>query len=139
MEPYPKIYLYKRIVEAKLYMDQHFHEDINLGMIAGAAYFSNFHFIRLFRKAYNRTPHQYLIFLRIGKAKELLKAENLTVTEICFEVGFESVSSFTGLFKRLTGSTPAAYQSRQHQKLQAVAKAPARFIPNCFAEKNGWV
>jgi AraC-like DNA-binding protein len=133
MEPYPKIYLYKRIVQAKLYMDEHFHEDINLGMIAGAAYFSNFHFIRLFRQAYDRTPHQYLIFLRIGKAKELLRAPNQSVADICFEVGFESVTSFTSLFKRATGFTPAAYRTFFYERMQTIEREPFKFIPGCFS------
>ena len=133
MELYPKIYLYRRIVQAKLYMDEHFQEDINLGMIAGAAYFSNFHFIRLFRQAYNRTPHQYLIFLRIGKAKELLKDQNFTVAAICFEVGFESVSSFTSLFKRAKGITPTAYRRIFFERLQIIQQEPRKFIPGCFS------
>jgi AraC-like DNA-binding protein len=133
MEPYPKIYLYRRIVQAKLYMDEHFHEDINLDMIAGAAYFSNFHFIRLFRQAYNRTPHQYLIFLRIGKAKELLREQNQSVPDTCIEVGFESVTSFTSLFKRATGFTPAAYRRFFFERLQTIEQEPLKFIPGCFS------
>jgi AraC-like DNA-binding protein len=137
-ELYPKVYLYRRIVYAKLFIDQHYAESIDLDNIAGEAAFSKFHFIRLFSAVYKKTPHQYLSHVRIEKAKELLKAD-VSVSSVCYAVGFESVSSFSGLFKRLTGSAPAAYQSRQHQKLQAVAKVPVRFIPNCFAEKNGWV
>ncbi|MBW4888753.1 AraC family transcriptional regulator [Mucilaginibacter sp. HMF5004] len=134
---YPKVYLYRRIVYAKLFIDEHFADKIDLDNIAGEAAFSKFHFIRLFNSVYNKTPHQYLSHLRIEKAKGLLKT-NMAVADVCYAVGFESVSSFTGLFKRLTGSTPASYQLQQHQKLNAVANAPLRFIPNCFAEKNGW-
>lgn len=135
---FPKVYLYRRIVCAKLFIDNHFADKIDLGNIADEAFFSKFHFIRLFRKTYRKTPHQYLSFVRIEKAKLLLN-ENIPVPQVCYSVGFESVSSFTGLFKRLVGQTPAAYQLKQQQKKMEVMKTPLKFIPNCFAEKNGWV
>ena len=73
MEQYPKIYLYRRIVQAKLFIDEHFGNNIDLDNIADEAYFSKFHFIRLFKTIYNKTPHQYLTIVRIEKAKMLLK------------------------------------------------------------------
>ncbi|MDB5136387.1 MAG: adaA 3 [Mucilaginibacter sp.] len=99
--------------------------------------FFKFHFIRLFSTIYKMTPYQYLSSTRIEKAKQLL-ATNLTIAQVCYTVGFESVSSFAGLFKHMAGQTPATYQLQQHQKLIAVVKTPLKFIPNCFAEKNGW-
>ncbi|MFT3911148.1 MAG: AraC family transcriptional regulator [Ferruginibacter sp.] len=136
-EQYPKIYLYRRIVQAKLFIDNFYSEKINLSNIADEAYFSKFHFIRLFKKSYNRTPHQYLIYVRIENAKRLLQAGN-KVADICFAVGFESISSFTGLFKKLSGLTPAAYQVQQLATKDAIAKTPLNYIPGCFAEQNGW-
>jgi AraC-like DNA-binding protein len=136
-ELYPKVYLYRRIVNAKLFIDNHYAEKIDLDNIADEAFFSKFHFIRLFNTIYKKTPHQYLSFIRVEKAK-LLLAEDITIANVCYAVGFESVSSFTGLFKRMVGQTPAAYQFRQHQKIIDIAKAPLKFIPNCFAEKKGW-
>ncbi len=137
-EAYPKIYLYRRIVYAKLFIDNHFHEKINLHSMAGEAAFSRFHFIRLFTSVYKKTPHQYLSSVRIEKAKQLLATE-MSAAQVCYAVGFESVSTFTGLFKKMTGKTPAAYQDAQHKRLKAIAAAPLKYIPNCFAEKNGWV
>src|SRR5471030_2310888 len=136
-QPYPKIYLYRRIVYAKLFIDRNFAEKIDLNNIADEAFFSKFHFIRLFNTIFKKTPHQYLSHVRIEKAKDLLKTE-MSVTQVCYAVGFESPSSFTGLFKRVTGQTPALYRSLQHQKKKEIAKTPLKFIPNCFAEKNGW-
>jgi len=135
---YPKIYLYRRIVYAKLFIDTHFAEKIDLDNIADEAFFSKYHFIRLFHSVYNKTPHQYLSSVRIEKAKTLL-AVDITVANVCYSVGFESVTSFTGLFKRLVGQTPAAYQLAQKQRQEEIAKAPLKFIPSCFAEKKGWV
>ena len=134
-ELYPKVYLYKRIVQSKLFIDENFAENIDLECIADQAYFSKFHFIRLFKKIYGKTPHQYLSSVRIEKAKQLLK-ENTSVTEVCFAVGFDSVTSFTGLLKRAVGRTPLAYQLQQHRLKAETSKVPLKFIPNCFAGRN---
>ncbi len=134
---YPKVYLYKRIVQAKLYIDSHLSEKIDLDNIADEAHFSKFHFIRLFRSVYGKTPHQYLTMVRIEKAKILLQ-ENLAVTDVCFSVGYDSLTSFTGLFKRLTRQTPSAYQLHHQQRQQQIREKPLQFIPNCFAEQKGW-
>ena len=129
---YPNIYLYRRLVNAKLYIDKNFSTAIDLNNIADEACFSKFHFIRLFKKIYGHTPHQYLIAIRISNAKKQL-IEGLTVAEACYTVGFESVSSFTGLFKKLTGTTPAAYQAAEHKKKAMTLAHPLHFIPGCFA------
>ena len=137
MEQYPKIYLYRRIVQAKLFIDEHFGDNIDLDNIADEAFFSKFHFIRLFKTIYRTTPHKYLIVVRIEKAKMLLQ-NDITVSEVCYSVGFDSVSSFTGLFKRIAGITPSAYQQQQANLRADIAKTPLKYIPNCFAENKGW-
>ena len=129
----PKIYLYRRIVLAKLFIDEHFAEQIELSQIAGEASFSKFHFIRLFKMAYGKTPHQYLTHVRIAKAKLFLKAE-MPITEVCFSVGFDSESSFTHLFKRITKSTPSAYRQQQRIRKSAIQETPLKFVPACFAK-----
>ena len=136
-ERFPKIYLYRRIVQAKLFIDDHFIDNINLDEIADEAYFSKFHFVRQFKKIYGKTPHQYLTTVRIEKAKELLHT-NASVREVCFSVGFNSVSSFTGLFKRYTTLTPSVYQQQELKRQQEIKRTPLKFIPNCFAEQKGW-
>jgi AraC-like DNA-binding protein len=137
MEQFPKIYLYRRIVQGKLFIDGHFAERIDLDNIADEAYFSKFHFIRLFKSIYGQTPHQYLIRVRIENAK-LLLARDSSISDVCFSVGFDSVSSFTGLFKKVAGITPSAYQQQQLQRIDDIAATPLKFIPNCFAETKGW-
>jgi len=137
-EQYPKIYLYRRLVQAKLFIDAHYADNIDLDNIADEAYFSKFHFIRLFKNIYRRTPHQYLIFLRIEKAMELLKA-GAPVSDVCYTVGFESLGSFSGLFKRMVGRTPSNYSIEQQAIKAQIAQAPLTFIPGCFAEKIGWI
>ena len=74
---------------------------------------SSFHFIRAFRAHAGQTPHQYLRARRIERAKELLVTTPMPVTEICDAVGFQSLGSFSSLFRRLTGETPAAYRAER--------------------------
>lgn len=109
-EIYPKDYLCRQVIQAKHYMDEDYARNIDLQQIAGEAFLSVFHFIRLFKKLYGLTPHQYLIAVRIRKAKELLQTNN-SVTEVCYAVGFNSVTSFASLFKKITGLSPSGYQN----------------------------
>jgi len=137
-EQYPKIYLYKRIVQAKLFIDNNYAENIELNNIADEAYFSKFHFIRLFKNIYGFTPHHYLRHVRIEHAKQLLE-ENISASQVCFLVGFDSISSFTTLFKKITGFTPAAYQLQQQKRKAAIASNPLDFVPACYAHQTGWL
>lgn len=136
-DEYPKVYLYRRIVHAKLFIDGRYASAIDLDNIADEARFSKFHFIRLFRRIYGLTPHQYLIHVRIEKAMQLLQS-GMPVSDTCFAVGCESLSSFSSLFKRIAGISPTDF-TVYHQKMKAlVEQKPLGFIPGCFVEKHGW-
>jgi len=104
-ELYDKAHLTERVIQAKHYIDTHYTEAIDLKAISAASHLSLFHFIRLFKRYYGTTPHRYLKELRIAKAKEHLRA-GMSVSEACYLVGFDSLSSFTGLYKKLTGTLP---------------------------------
>src|SRR5690349_8240340 len=91
--------------------------------MAREANLSKFHFARAFARAYSETPRAYLTRRRIERAKDLLRAANLTITEICFLVGFESVGSFSSRFRDLVGMSPTEYRNA------AVGVPP---IPGCF-------
>ncbi|MFD2326609.1 helix-turn-helix domain-containing protein [Mucilaginibacter galii] len=125
-------------MNAKLFIEQHYAANINLNEISGEAFFSKFHFLRIFKSAYGKTPHQYLTAVRITQAKRLLQTP-APIVEVCFAVGFDSVSTFTMLFKRLAKQTPALYQQTQAERQRQLKNTPLKYIPNCFAEKNGWV
>src|SRR5437899_10250909 len=103
--------------------DRDFAQPLTLDSMAQAAHLSKFHFARAFTKAYGETPRTYLTRRRIERAKDLLRAANLTITEICFLVGFESVGSFSSRFRALVGISPTEYRS---------ASAGAPPIPGCF-------
>jgi len=125
---------YQRIVTAKIYIDENFHESLDLEEISHQAFFSRFHFHRLFTKIYRRTPHQYLTRKRIERAKDML-AENKAVTDVCNEVGFESVGSFSVLFKKEIGFAPQYYRNMAWLKKQKQREQPKSAIPHCFIEQ----
>lgn len=137
MEQYEKIYLYRRMVQAKLFIDNNYAQAIDLDNIADQAHFSKFHFIRLFRSIYGRTPNNYLVKVRMDKARELLN-KRYSVLETSTMVGFESPTSFAGTFKRMFGQSPSVYQRKQALRRQAITQNPLVAIPNCFAETYGW-
>jgi AraC-like DNA-binding protein len=133
----PKMYMYKRIVEAKLYIDNHYNEGIDLNNVSDQANFSKYHFIRLFKRAFGKSPHQYLIEVRLLCAKKLLEKNN-TVKDVCFDVGFESVPSFITLFKKREQVTPYEYLKKHERREKKKIETPLSFVPNCFAENFGW-
>lgn len=137
MEEYPKVYLYRRVVQAKLFIDSNYADKIDVDNISDEAYFSKFHFIRLFKSIYGKTPHQYLKTVRIEKAQLLLR-KGLPVTEVCNAVGFDSLSSFSGLFKRMVGESPSAYSKHHQETRRKVRINPMALVPNCYASQHGW-
>jgi AraC-like DNA-binding protein len=114
-ELYANIYLTKRVIQAKYFIDENFDQSITLDNICKEACLSKFHLIRSFKKLYGVTPYQHLTFLRIKKAKELLQA-NFSITTVCYHVGFDSPTSFSGLFKKIAGKTPVEFQRSKTKK-----------------------
>jgi len=102
-------YQYVQVRQSRLFMEKHHSEKIELEAIAAAAFMSRFHYIRIFQKIYGITPRQYLRDLRISKARELLRTD-IMVSQVCADVGYESVPTFCAAFKKATGYAPSAYQ-----------------------------
>lgn len=110
---------------ARDHADRNFAEPLDLQQLAAVAGISRWHFQRLFAATYGLSPAAYLSRRRIERAQDLLRATNLTVTEVCHAVGFSSLGSFSSRFRELTGQTPSAFQRRY-----AAAATPR--IPGCF-------
>jgi AraC-like DNA-binding protein len=113
------------LLRARDLIDREYGQPLDLEAMAGEAGYSRFHFARAFAAAYGETPRGYLTRRRIERAKTLLRTANLSVTEICFLVGFSSLGSFSGRFKKLVGRSPSAYRD------EAVARTGAPPIPGC--------
>ncbi|TWP51653.1 helix-turn-helix transcriptional regulator [Lentzea tibetensis] len=107
---------------ARDFMDREYARPLDVPTMARAALMSPSHFSRQFRAAYGETPYGYLMTRRIERAKALLRRGDLSVTEVCMEVGCTSLGSFSARFTELVGESPRAYRARSHE---AVARVPA--------------
>ena len=107
-------------------IDRDYAGQIGVPALAAEAGSSREHFIRAFRAAYGETPGRYRTRRRVERACELLRSANLTVTEICYLVGFTSLGSFSARFAEVTGMSPTAYR-----RAAAERGGPAP-IPGCF-------
>jgi AraC-like DNA-binding protein len=114
---------------ARDHADRHFTEPLDLETLASIAGLSKFHFQRVFKQTYGATPAEHLSRRRIERAQDLLRATNLTVTEVCFAVGFQSLGSFSSRFRDVVGESPSAFQARY------ATGAPR--IPGCFLFMHG--
>jgi AraC-like DNA-binding protein len=125
--------VYRRLCRARAFMDDCYDLPLDLEQISRQACFSRYHFIRLFRQAFDRTPHQYLTQRRIERAKELLTSSRMSVTDVCFEVGFQSLGSFSSLFHKYVGHPPIAYRSMIFIR----RPSPHERVPFCFLVMYG--
>jgi AraC-like DNA-binding protein len=101
--------------------------------IARAVGVSPFHFIRQFEAAFGETPHQFRIRARLEMARTLLAAGQHSVTDVCMEVGFSSLGSFSRLFARRVGESPSLYQRRVRPLVRVPGHLPPELVPGCLA------
>ncbi len=121
--------LARHLLRVRDLMDRAYAAPLDVPALARSAHVSESHFSRSFRAAFGETPHRYLLTRRIERAKALLRAGDLTVTEVCLAVGFTSLGSFSATFTRLVGESPSAYRQRiDHEEL---AK-----IPGCLVKRH---
>jgi AraC-like DNA-binding protein len=107
-------------------IDRDYAQPVAIPALAAGAGYSREHFIRAFRSAYGETPGRYRTRRRIERACELLRSANLTVTEICFLVGFSSLGTFSARFAEETGMSPTRYRA------EAARRGGPAPIPGCF-------
>jgi transcriptional regulator GlxA family with amidase domain len=101
-------------------MDRDYAQPLDVSALSRTALMSPAHFSRRFREAYGETPYSYLMTRRIERAKALLRRGDLSVTDVCFAVGWNSLGSFSSRFTELIGESPSEYRARNHDELRAV-------------------
>lgn len=118
-----------RVRRVRALIDDAYAEALDLDTLARVACLSRAQLVRAFRQTYDVTPRQYVIERRVEAARRLLEGTAMPVTEVCLEVGFSSLGSFSTLFKRRTGKSPDAYRRAWVTSLGL----PAPMVPGCFA------
>lgn len=111
------------MLRARDTMDRDYAKPLDVAALARVAHVSPVHFIRTFRGTFGETPHRYLQRRRVERAMFLLRSGDRSVTEICLEVGFTSLGTFSRTFRDVVGESPTAYRRR----------GPVADVPNCFA------
>lgn len=106
-----------------------------LDELAGAAGLSRAHLARQFAQTFGVPPHKYLVQLRLDRAKRALAAGE-SVTDVCYQVGFESLGSFSSSFRRRTGLSPREWQRAARPFVQSRG-VPVLYIPGCFLVHAG--
>jgi AraC-like DNA-binding protein len=115
--------LNRRMLRARDTMDRAYAQPLDIRALARIAHVSEAHLIRTFRATFGETPHRYLQRRRIERAMYLLRATDRGVTEICLDVGFTSLGTFSRSFHNIVGASPLAYRQR----------GPIVAVPTCFA------
>ena len=103
--------LNRRLLRARDAMDRAYAEPLDVRAVAGVAHLSEAHFIRSFRAAFGETPHRHLQRRRVERSMFLLRETDRSVTDICLDVGFTSLGTFSRMFREIVGETPSAYRA----------------------------
>ena len=118
--------------EARDFMRHAFGRSISLPEVAAHANLSPYHFLRVYKRTYGETPHEFLTRLRVERIKTLLARGSHNVTEACFEVGFSSLGSFSTLFAQRVGLSPSEYRRYARSGISVPAAVKRLFVPTCF-------
>lgn len=117
----------RRLVRARDHLHAHNASLVELAQVAGL---SRAHFAREFARTFGVSPHQYQVQLQLDRAKRALAA-GTPVTEVCFELGYASLGTFSTNFQRRVGASPRAWQQRVRPFVQSLG-VPMLFVPACF-------
>ena len=113
----------RRLLRARDAMDRQYAEPLDVPTLARIAYVSEAHFIRTFRAVFGETPHHYLQRRRVERSMFLLRETDRSITDICLDVGFTSLGTFSRVFRDIVGEPPSVYRRR----------GPLPPVPTCFA------
>lgn len=129
--------LFRRLCRSRDYLAAGIEQPLRLADAAREACLSPFHYHRLFTNTFGETPHEFLTKCRIDQAKRLLARDHLPVTEVCLAAGYESLGSFSTLFRTMVGYSPSLYRRAIRRIFPVPALAVHRFVPNCYLMKFG--
>ena len=118
-------------------IDREYARPLDVEALARAAHMSAGHLGRQFRLAYGESPYSYLMTRRIERAMALLRRGDLSVTEVCFEVGCSSLGTFSTRFKELVGLSPSVYRAREAQATAGLAPCVARQVTRPVRDRGG--
>lgn len=111
------------MLRARDTMDRSFHLELDVPGLARSVGLSEAHFIRTFKAVFAETPHRYLQRRRVERAMFALRTTERSITDVCFDVGFNSLGTFSRTFKEIVGMSPSSYR----QRFEPTA------VPSCFA------
>jgi transcriptional regulator GlxA family with amidase domain len=128
----------RRLLRARDAMDRTYDRPLDIPALAGIAMVSEAHFIRTFRATFGETPHRYLQRRRVERSLFLLRETDRSITDVCLDVGFNSLGTFSRTFREIMGQSPSEYR----QRAESVAVAPNCFVarwmrPSSFGEAKG--
>jgi AraC-like DNA-binding protein len=133
MRPIPPDDVFRRLVVIRDQLIAEPGEAMALRDLARAAGMSRFHFLRRWKEAFGVTPHEDITRLRIARAKTLLAGDRASVTDICFDLGFSSLGSFSTMFAERAGCPPSAWRKRFYQVTTAMHDRSVLVIPWCYS------
>jgi len=113
----------RRMLRARDAMDRDYARPLDVASLARIAHVSEAHFIRTFKATFGETPHRYLQRRRIERAMFLLRATDRPVTDVCLDVGFTSLGTFSRTFRDVVGTSPSAFRAQG---------PPPTAVPTCF-------
>ena len=123
---------FRRLCRARDLLLEERDPPLSINDLAREVHISAFHLIRQFEAVFGETPHQFRQASRIDLARRLLAAGQHSVTDVCMEVGFSSLGSFSLLFTRRVGETPSAYRRRMRPMVVVPGRVPEVLVPGCL-------
>ena len=124
--------LLRRLLRAKDRMDVASHEEWSVHRLARVSRVSEAHFARSFKEAFGVPPHRYLLTRRIERAKTLLRDTDLSITDIAFQTGWQSLGTFGRTFRDITGESPGELRAREKAAIHALEQVPACFVSAAY-------
>jgi transcriptional regulator GlxA family with amidase domain len=120
--------LLRRLLRAKDRMDAASHEEWPVWRLARVSCVSEAHFARSFKEAFGVPPHRYLLTRRLERATALLRDTDLSITEIAFQTGWNSLGTFGRTFRDVTGESPGELRAREQAAPRELERVPACFL-----------